>query len=96
MANFPRHGVVNYGLEFIYALPKKSNYILLFEPYRSLYDKYDDGTGEEIIDYVAAFRKVKDEPFMTFEEFKELPGLNNIFDQYGLYRRVVGLEFEYF
>jgi hypothetical protein len=87
VVNFPRHGVVNYGVDFIHALSKKCKYVLLIEPFKNPNEVFD-GT-EEIVTYVAAFRKVKDEPFMTFEEFEDLPGLMNIFDQYGLYRRVV-------
>lgn len=90
VVNFPRHGVVNYGLEFIFALPRRSNYVLLLEPFKSLREAFNEN-GEEIVTYVAAFRKVTDEPFMSFQEFQELPGLINIFEQYGLYRRVVSL-----
>jgi hypothetical protein len=88
MSVFPRHGVVNYDLDFIHALPKKCNYILLFEPFRNPVLMLDDD-GEEIVTYLAAYRKVDNEPFMTLEEFSALPGLKNIVGQYGLYRRVV-------
>ena len=88
VVNFPRHGVVNYGVEFIHALPKKCNYVLILEPFRNPREVFTE-EGEEVVTYVAAYRKVQDAPFMSLEEFAALPGLRNIFGQYGLYRRVV-------
>jgi len=86
VSEYPLHGVVNYGLDFIYALPKKSNYVMLFEPFKNPKQVYDD--GHELVTYVAAYRKVNDDPFMSFEEFASLPGLKNIYSQYDLFRRV--------
>ena len=37
IVNFYRHGVVNYDVDFIYALQKKSNYTLVMEPYQKPY-----------------------------------------------------------
>ena len=88
IVNFYRHGVVNYDVDFIYALQEKSNYTLVMEPYQNPIAAVGDD-GNEIITYLAAFRKVNDDPFMNFEEFETLPGLRNIIYQYGRYRRVV-------
>lgn len=85
VSHFPRHGVVNYDLKFIHALPKQNNYVLIFEPFKTPSIK----GATEIVTYVAAYRKVNDDSFMSFEEFQALPGLRSIFAQYGLYRRVV-------
>ena len=87
MTFFPRHGVVNYGVDFIYALQKKCNYVLLFDPLKNPHEVYNE--GELIETYIAAFRKINDDPFMSFQEFELLPGLHNIVYQYELYREVV-------
>ena len=46
-----------------------------------------------MLSYIAAYRKVVDEPFMSFADFENIPGLLNIARQSDLIRNVVRMLF---
>ena len=70
-----QHGIVHYNMSFFKDLAKKMNYDII-----SLYI-YDFGI-DNTNSIFAIYQKVNDNEFISFDEFKELQGLQSIYSDY--------------
>jgi hypothetical protein len=64
-----RHGVCDYGLDFFAELCTQNNYQIIKGPYEETYHPEKQAA--------VFYKKIVDNPFMTFEQFSSLPGLRS-------------------
>ena len=65
--NWYRHGVCDYSLDFFSQLCAANDYSIIKGPYIEAYHPE--------LQSAVAYRKVKDAPFISFEQFSALPGI---------------------